>query len=92
VKPGKISAKFHNSIVQIGLKACKFIRSDSDINVVALSGGVWQNINLFDKMIVALEKEDFLPIFHHQLPPNDACLSLGQVVIAAEHMKIQGKE
>jgi len=92
VAPGKISAKFHNSIVQIGLKACKIIRSDSDINVVALSGGVWQNIYLFDKMIVALEKEGFLPIFHHQLPPNDACLSLGQVVIAAEHMKIQGKE
>ena len=92
VAPSEISAKFHNSIVQIGLEACKIIRSDSDINVVALSGGVWQNIYLFDKMIVALEKEGFLPIFHHQLPPNDACLSLGQVVIAAEQMKMQGKE
>lgn len=83
---GKISAKFHNTIVQIALKACKSIRSDRGINHVALSGGVWQNIYLFDKMIVALEKEGFLPIFHHQLPPNDACLSLGQVVITAEQM------
>lgn len=92
VTPGKISAKFHNSIVQIAMEACKKIRSDRGIKTVALSGGVWQNIYLFDRMIVALEKEGFIPIFHHQLPPNDACLSLGQVVIAAEQMKIQGKE
>jgi hydrogenase maturation protein HypF len=90
VASSNISAKFHNTIVQIALEACKRIRSDRGINHVALSGGVWQNIYLFDKMVVALEKDGFIPIFHHLLPPNDACLSLGQVVIAAEQMKING--
>jgi hydrogenase maturation protein HypF len=90
VSPGRISAKFHNTIIQIAIKACKNIRLDRGINHVALSGGVWQNIYLFDKMIFALEKEGFTPLFHHLLPPNDACISLGQVVIAAEQMNKQG--
>ncbi|MEM5776378.1 MAG: hypothetical protein AAGU05_15350, partial [Anaerolineaceae bacterium] len=38
---GVISARFHNGITEMILRVCDQIRQESDINTVALSGGVW---------------------------------------------------
>jgi len=81
-KPSKISAKFHNAIVDASLLACKIIREDTGISHVALSGGVWQNKLLTSKMIEKLLQHGFSPLIHHVLPPNDGCISLGQIMVA----------
>ncbi len=47
---------------------------------VALSGGVMQNLTLFQLLPKALQKRGLSPLVHSLLPPNDGCISLGQSV------------
>lgn len=82
VSTGVISARFHNGILRAALEASLQIRSETGINQVALSGGVWQNLFLANKMIPWLRQKRFMVFYHHQLPPNDGCVSLGQAMVA----------
>jgi hydrogenase maturation protein HypF len=79
----QLSARFHNSLVELTLELCITLREQRGINKVALSGGVWQNRFLFERALVRLEKAGFVPLIHHQLPTNDGCICLGQAVVAA---------
>ena len=47
-----------------------------------MSGGVFQNRLLSERMKAALEKSGFKVLVHRQVPCNDGGLSLGQAVIA----------
>lgn len=76
-----ISAKFHNTVAQISLDICKMIRSESNVQEIALSGGVWQNKYLFEKTRDLLDKNRFTVFCHHLLPTNDGCISYGQAVV-----------
>jgi hydrogenase maturation protein HypF len=49
---------------------------------VALSGGVLQNTLLLDLLLPRLEKAGFMVLTHRLVPPNDACIALGQAAIA----------
>jgi len=82
-----ISAKFHKTVIRIGIETAKIIRSETGIKHVALSGGVWQNQYLFENMLMELEHEGFIPLIHKLLPPNDACVSMGQVMISAKQLE-----
>jgi hydrogenase maturation protein HypF len=77
-----ISARFHNTIAQMSLEICKRIKKQSGQNIVALTGGVWQNITLLNKTIALLVANDYTVYIHHNVPTNDGGLSLGQAVIA----------
>jgi hydrogenase maturation protein HypF len=77
-----ISAKFHNSLIQLSVNICQTIREQSNIKTVALSGGVWQNRYLLEKTISALSHMNFQVLRHHQVPTNDGGVSLGQALIA----------
>lgn len=79
---GMIGAKFHKTIAQISMDICKQARKRTNLNEVALSGGVWQNQILLGLVRDGLEKEDFVVYFHKQVPTNDGGLALGQAVIA----------
>ena len=46
---------------------------------VGLSGGCLQNITLALALAEGLEDRGLVPLLHTQLPPNDACISFGQV-------------
>lgn len=81
-KPATISAKFHNTIAHIILDVCMRIRERSGLNRVALSGGVFQNMFLLGWVCPLLSGAGFEVYTHHQVPPNDGGISLGQVVIA----------
>jgi hydrogenase maturation factor HypF (carbamoyltransferase family) len=35
-------------------------------------------------ILPALEAENFIPLYHRALPANDACVSLGQVMVALQ--------
>jgi len=86
VSINKISAKFHQSIIKMVLDICNIIRKETGIQHVALSGGVWQNLYLMSHIIPALENAQFIPLVHHQTPPNDSCVALGQVMVAAHQV------
>jgi hydrogenase maturation protein HypF len=78
----RISAKFHNTLVKMGVSLCKRIREHEGPDQVALSGGVFQNRLLSERMKAALEESGFKVLVHRQVPCNDGGLSLGQAVIA----------
>ncbi len=58
------------------------IRKGSGLTDVALSGGVMQNVRLFQSATTLLESDHFNVMYHQKLPPNDGCISYGQAVIA----------
>ena len=51
----KISAKFHNGLAEMARDACLKIKSETGLDEVALSGGVWQNITLLARTLSLLE-------------------------------------
>jgi hydrogenase maturation protein HypF len=83
-----ISAKFHNGLAQSALEVCQSLRLDRDLNEVALSGGVWQNITLLRRTLSLLQEDGFVVYIHHQVPTNDGGLSLGQAAIAASRLNL----
>ena len=82
-----VSAKFHNGLAQLALELCQRLRIVNNVNEVALSGGVWQNITLLRRTLSLLQKDGFVVYIHHQVPTNDGGLSLGQAAIAASRLR-----
>lgn len=87
VSKGGISARFHNSLVQLQLSICNRLRQQSGLNTVALSGGVWANQYLLTHTIQQLEAQRFEVLIHHRVPCNDGGISLGQLMIAAAQLQ-----
>ena len=56
-----------------------------DISVVALTGGVFQNVLLLDLSKEGLIQKGFDVLTHRIVPPNDGGISLGQAVIGLTH-------
>jgi hydrogenase maturation protein HypF len=79
----RISARFHNGLVELSRQVCARMRSTTGIDEVALSGGVWQNMALLERTVQSLRKDGFNVLFHHQIPANDGGLSLGQAMVGA---------
>ena len=78
-----IAARFHNGVAELIVTACVRLRACTGIDVVALSGGVFQNQFLLGRAVPALEEQGLQVLTHRHVPPNDAGISLGQVAIAA---------
>jgi len=79
---GMIGARFHKTIAAIAVDMSKRARTKTNLNEVALSGGVWQNQILLSLAHDGLEDEGFVVYFHQQVPTNDGGLALGQAVVA----------
>ena len=79
-----ISARFHNSVLNLCVKMSLAARAATGLDRVVLSGGVFQNKYLTEKALAELSERGFRVHLHNQVPPNDGCISLGQAAIAAE--------
>ncbi len=77
-----VAARFHNSMARLVVKVCQKVRSERELNVVALSGGVFQNVRLLGQCVVGLEQAGFEVLTHRRVPTNDGGVSLGQVAVA----------
>ncbi|NNG02166.1 MAG: carbamoyltransferase HypF [Desulfobacteraceae bacterium] len=78
-----ISARFHQTLVNVFTDVCVRLRADTGLDQVALSGGVFQNSMLLGRMVNSLDTGGFTVHTHKSVPTNDAGISLGQAVIAA---------
>jgi hydrogenase maturation protein HypF len=87
VSPAALSARFHNTLAEISLKVCQTASTTYDTQVVALSGGVWQNKLLLERTYQKLMQSGLQPLIHRQVPTNDGGISLGQLMIAAKLAK-----
>jgi hydrogenase maturation protein HypF len=78
-----VSAKFHNCLAAALLQMAKEAREKTQLNTVALSGGVFCNRYLTTRLVNFLKKNGFRILFNQIVPSNDGGISLGQAAIAA---------
>ncbi len=74
VPTNQIAARFHGTLVRVVAAVAQQTAS----NQLAFSGGVFQNALLVDWLHHELGGTHGL-YFHRQLPPNDECISVGQL-------------
>ncbi|MER6216114.1 carbamoyltransferase HypF [Streptomyces sp. NPDC001674] len=82
VPPALVAARFHRAVAALVHRTCVVARERSGLDTVALTGGVFANVLLSSACAEALRKDGFTVLRHHQVPPNDGGLALGQLVIA----------
>ncbi|MBI5325270.1 MAG: carbamoyltransferase HypF [Ignavibacteriae bacterium] len=75
VKNSIISAKFHNTLIEIILELAKLLNEEK----IVLSGGCFQNTYLLNGVIEKLEQNNFKVYWHQRVPANDGGISLGQI-------------
>ncbi len=84
--PATVSARFHNTLIVMFDALCRHLRTETGIDRVALSGGVFQNDRLLSGLVDALTHSGFVPLTHRRVPANDGGIALGQAVVAAHHV------
>jgi hydrogenase maturation protein HypF len=77
-----VAARFHNGVADAIARTCALLRARTGLGVVALSGGVFQNLLLLERTARRLEDDGFRVLVHGRVPPNDGGISLGQVAVA----------
>jgi hydrogenase maturation protein HypF len=83
----QIANRFHRSIAALLANVCEETRKQTGLNIVALSGGVFQNRLLLEQLLTLLENMAFSVYINRRVPPNDGGLCLGQIAIAAAQLR-----
>jgi hydrogenase maturation factor HypF (carbamoyltransferase family) len=87
LKAKEVSAKFHNTLLNIILFISLETRKALNINTAVLSGGVFQNNIMIKGSLEMLESRGFSVYSSFKTPVNDGGISLGQAYIAAKSQK-----
>ena len=82
VDTGAIAAGFHAAVARLIGDVAALEHARTGIDVVALSGGVFQNALLLGLARRELETRHFEVLTHRVVPPNDGGLALGQAAVA----------
>ncbi len=85
----EISAKFHNTVINVIFAVANQIRKESGLNKIVLSGGTFQNKYILSRLELILEKDGFEVFSHCKIPSNDGGIALGQIVIAAKRRELE---
>ncbi|MFW5489653.1 MAG: carbamoyltransferase HypF [Desulfovibrio sp.] len=91
VAPGVISRKFHAGLVFGLAELAASMAEQTGTKVVGLSGGVMQNKTLSLELPAALKQRGLTALTHTELPPNDGCISLGQVAYGMRLLALQAE-
>lgn len=83
VKREVICAKFMNTLVRFAVVVAEQIKQDTGCRDVVLSGGVFQNMYLLNKMKNKLVEKGFNVYTHKRVSTNDEGISLGQIAVVA---------
>jgi hydrogenase maturation protein HypF len=78
----RIAAKLHNTIAEASGNVCARLRDRYGLRTVAMSGGVFQNQFLSERLTALLRRHGFDVLRHREIPPNDGGISLGQAAVA----------
>ena len=73
---------FHESMAQALLDQALKIRDSVEFDAVGLSGGVFQNRRLTERVVELLRAQGIEVRLHKEIPANDGGLSFGQVIEA----------
>ena len=81
IPPEQIAGAFHNTIATWILKASQLGRQQTGLNLVGLTGGVFQNVTLLRHAVTRLREDNFEVLIHRKVPANDGGLALGQAAL-----------
>ncbi len=81
-----MAAKFHWGLGDTIATLAHRLAQHHHLSTVALSGGVWQNQLLTERVNQRLTNQGITVLIHRQVPANDGGLSLGQAVVAAAQL------
>ncbi len=84
---GVIAGRFHATVATSLATACRLARERTGLEVVALSGGVFQNRLLLERLLPRLAADGFETLINRRVPPNDGGLALGQAAVAAARLR-----
>lgn len=79
----EIAARFHETVAQFTVEACRRLHEEGAPADVVLCGGVMQNARLLARLLELLLEAGLRPHIHEEIPPNDGGMSLGQAVVGA---------
>ncbi|MBM3163569.1 MAG: carbamoyltransferase HypF [Chlorobi bacterium] len=82
-----ISRRFHRTLCMMLQEITRMAASATGIKTVVLSGGVFQNMLLFETLVRELQAGGYRVLSHTAVPCNDGGLSLGQAVVGREYLK-----
>jgi len=77
-----LALAFHEAVASAAVELVCYGFSCSPLRVVALTGGVMMNRILHDRLAGRLKALGAEVAVHRAIPPNDACIALGQAVAA----------
>jgi hydrogenase maturation protein HypF len=81
--PGLISARFHNVVAKGLLEMAIFASRTTGLRSVAISGGVFCNRYLTERVIGLLRQAGLEVYWNRRVPANDGGISVGQAAIAS---------
>jgi hydrogenase maturation protein HypF len=82
-----ISARFHAGFAAVTAQACALAAERAGLDLVVLSGGVFQNRLLLELTSAGLEEAGLRVLVPERLPCNDGQIAYGQVAVAAARMQ-----
>jgi hydrogenase maturation protein HypF len=85
VEPAVISHRFHYGLGDAMVAMALRLTRQYGISRVVLSGGVFQNHALFERVMAGL-RDEVVVLTHRRVPMNDGGLALGQLAVAAARM------
>jgi hydrogenase maturation protein HypF len=80
---------FHETMAQALVDQALAVRENTPFEAVGLSGGVFQNRRLTERVVELLEEQGIDVRLHEQVPANDGGLCFGQVI---EALALKSKE
>ncbi|MEJ7876419.1 MAG: carbamoyltransferase HypF, partial [Solirubrobacterales bacterium] len=78
-----IAARFHNGLAKATAAAAERVCRERGLDLVVLSGGVFQNRLLAERTLDALGEAGVETLMPIALPPNDGGIAFGQVAVVA---------
>jgi hydrogenase maturation protein HypF len=86
VPAATIAARFHATVADATVRACLDAADRHGLELVVLSGGVFQNRRLLASTAAALDDAGVRVLVPERLPPNDAGVSFGQAAVVAAQL------
>jgi hydrogenase maturation protein HypF len=77
------ASMFHSTLAELLLAQARAVRAECGVSHLGLTGGVFQNRVLCDRVLFDAQREGFTVHIPEKLPCNDAGLSFGQIIEAS---------
>lgn len=87
IEPGRVALGFHAAVVAASQAMLRQWANETGIHTVAISGGVFQNALLSERLDDALRGDGFAVYWNGQVPPNDGGICLGQAWLALREQR-----